>query len=571
MAKLKSPFPTPRIPADSGIPLPLERFFHWENYDPEGVFVIEYDERGSKTELTWQQAAKQVRSIAGYLVAQGVEAGDRIGIFMPPGARWILVDLAIWFVGAVSVVLSPDAHSSVRIKSLISSGVKHFFIDPGALDEPLPKDWFVTGVILPTASSSASNSNADYKVTGWETLIEFPVADSWRLPTEHVHLAPATVIYTAGTASDAKAVVHGFGSLAYCATQLAIMFDVHRVDRLLLSGSMCQPLQRLFSELVAIYQGCTLVTGLTQHNQALLLVESKPSILFGLPDFWRLVRVQSRARQASKIRQWLLRVPFLNQLLRRKILKQLGLDNLRFAITGGALLPLELEAWFATIGVEFVKMYGLSENLGYSHSTLHYQGSKTGSLKTLGLPNPGVESQISEGQELLTRSPANMWGFYDDQERSLAAFDDNGFLRTGDLVALDMDHQLILKGRIDDSFLSSRDRLITPFVIETKLSALSQIKQSWVTGNALMQPMALVVLNDRNSVAPEVLEDQLRWLNDQLNPHEKIRRLVVVKDEWNLDNDLVGANGCLKRASLAVEYELRIERWTENPEAVIWE
>ena len=59
--------------------------------------------------------------------------------------------------------------------------------------------------------------------------------------------------------------------------------------------------------------------------------------------------------------------------------------------------------------------------------------------------------------------------------------------------------------------------------------------------------------------------------HDQLNPHEKIRRLVVVKDEWNLDNDLVGANGCLKRASLAVEYELRIERWTENPEAVIWE
>ena len=108
MAKSKSPYPLPPAAANSGIPLPLERFFHWEHYNPDGAFIIDYDSQGVQHVLSWREAARQVRALAYHLRSLGVEKGDPVGLWLSSGSKWILADLAIWLAGAVSVILNPD-------------------------------------------------------------------------------------------------------------------------------------------------------------------------------------------------------------------------------------------------------------------------------------------------------------------------------------------------------------------------------------------------------------------------------------------------------------------------------
>src|SRR5690554_2924787 len=113
----------------------------------------------------------------------------------------------------------------------------------------------------------------------------------------------------------------------------------------------------------------------------------------------------------------LLKIPLVNKLIKKKVLKGLGLDKVKLAGSGSAPLSNDVLDWYRNLGLELLEGYGMSENFAYSHM------NKPGRTRTgyVGEALPGVEVRISDIGEVLVKSPATMMGYYKDEEKTAEA------------------------------------------------------------------------------------------------------------------------------------------------------
>src|SRR5690606_3599882 len=158
----------------------------------------------------------------------------------------------------------------------------------------------------------------------------------------------------------------------------------------------------------------------------------------------------------------LFNVPILNTLVKKKVLKQLGLDHCRAALTGAAPLSGEIIGWYRSLGLELLEVYGMSENFGYSHANRPGQ-AKVG---TVGMANPGVEHRIGEGGEVQVRSPGQMLGNYKNEERNREDLTDDGIIKTRDMREIDRDGCLRTSGRVKPLFKTSQGKYVVRVPIE---------------------------------------------------------------------------------------------------------
>src|SRR5262249_9148652 len=150
----------------------------------------------------------------------------------------------------------------------------------------------------------------------------------------------------------------------------------------------------------------------------------------------------------------LLGIPILGGLVRRKVLKGLGLDAARFAGSGSAPMPAELIAWYRKLGLELLEGYGMTENFNYSHL------SRPGHVRVgyVGTPYDDVMCRISPEGEVLVKSPGGMLGYFKQPDETRAAFTEDGFLKTGDCGSIDEAGRLRITGRIKEIFKTSKGK-----------------------------------------------------------------------------------------------------------------
>jgi long-subunit acyl-CoA synthetase (AMP-forming) len=160
-------------------------------------------------------------------------------------------------------------------------------------------------------------------------------------------------------------------------------------------------------------------------------------------------------------------------------LKQLGLDQVRFAGSGTAPIPKEVIEWYRRLGLELLEGYGMTENFGYSHI------SRTGAVLPgyVGNTVPGVEQKISEEGEILVKSPGTMKGYFKMPEENERVFTEDGFLRTGDLGENDEMGRLKINGRAKELFKTSKGKYVAPAPIENLLSNHPLVEACYVTGS----------------------------------------------------------------------------------------
>lgn len=114
-------------------------------------------------------------------------------------------------------------------------------------------------------------------------------------------------------------------------------------------------------------------------------------------------------------------------IVKRKVLKALGLDCVRYAGSGSAPLPPDILTWYRSLGLELLEGYGMTENFNYSHMTKPGRGA----VGYVGEPNVGVEQRIAEDGELQIKSPGVMMGYFKNEEATKETMTDDGWLRTG--------------------------------------------------------------------------------------------------------------------------------------------
>jgi long-chain acyl-CoA synthetase len=548
--------------------LPLQRAYRWERERADQLFFTQPMGAGQVKTWTWGQAMDETRRIAAWLKAQNYEPGSRIAIMSKNTAWWVMADLAIWMAGHISVPVYPNLVADSVRPILEHSGTVLCFV--GKLD-----DWqaMVPG-IPPGVLCVASPLCEAPGFLQWDDLVSRtqPMQDSPVFGADET----STIIYTSGTTGMPKGAEHSFGAFAHTAKALEIVLHSDSRDRSLSYLPLAHVAERFAIEGHSIYVGSQIFFAESLNTFLHDLQRARPTIFFSVPRLWVKFQQGVFAKMPPAKLERLMSIPILGRIVKKKILKQLGLDSVRFAGTGAAPLPPDVMSWYRRLGLDLLEGYGLTEQFGFA--TVSMPGRSR--IGYVGEPTPCCEVKLAEGGEILTRGPAHMKGYYKEPEKSRETMTDDGWLKTGDLGEFDAQGRLKIIGRAKEQFKTSKGKYVSPAPIEGKLAAFSSIEAYLVSGLAFPQPFAMAMLPagqwdtlrqpEARSTFTQALKDHLDIVNDQLDPHERLDFVVVVPEQWTVESGFVTPTLKLKRNVLEKHYAPHFEVWSKARSAVVW-
>ncbi len=553
--------------------LALQCLYRWEKTAPDRVTLTQPMGGGVVKDFTWAQVADQARRMAQHLQSQGWEPGSKVAILSKNCAWWLMSDLAIWMAGYVSVPLYPTLAPETIRQILEHSESKACFV--GKLD-----GWegMKPGVPpgMPCISYPLSPDDAIRSYEGWDAICArtqplqgAPVRDEAEL---------ATLIYTSGTTGMPKGVMHSFGNFAWALEMGLKRIPMSSDDRMLSYLPLAHVVERMLVEHGWLHTGMHLYFAESLDTFAADLQRARPTIFFSVPRLW--VKFQQGVHHKmppAKLNR-LLGIPILGGIVRRKVLKALGLDVCKFAAGGAAPMPMALLEWYSKLGLHINEGYGMTENLALSHITEPGKNQQG----TVGPAYEGVEHRIDpQTGEIQMRSQALMLGYYKEPEKSAEAFTADGWLRTGDKGSIDAQGLLRITGRVKDLFKTGKGKYVAPAPIEDRLVMHEAVEACVVTGANLGQPLGIVMLNaefvtraaqpDGRSAIEQSLAGHLKDINATLDPHERLQCVVVVTTAWTVDNDVITPTFKVKRNRIEELYANHYEEWENTGQRVIWQ
>lgn len=552
-------------PAD----LPLQCLYRWERERSNQIYLTQPTGGGAVQDITWREAADQVRRMATWLGSQGWVAGSRVAIIGKNSAHWILADLAIQMAGFVSVPIYPTFNGEALAYILQHSEARACFVgkmdDTANLQTGVPPGMPL--IALPLAPAIKALQWADLQAKN------SPVEGT---PTPKME-AVCTIIYTSGTTGKPKGVVQTFHAMAWSLSSAARRVFMDANDRYISYLPLAHVAERMLIEQGALRFGGRIFFAESLDTFVHDLQRARPTIFFSVPRLWVKFQQGVFSKVPAEKLARLLGIPLVGWLVRRKVLKGLGLNQCRVAAGGAAPMPAEVLQWYRKLGLDLIEVYGMTENCGVSHSTL--PGShQTGSV---GLPYDHVESRIDPNTgEIQMRSAGLMQGYYKDPVASADAMTPDGWLHTGDKGKIDPQGFLSITGRVKDIFKTSKGKYVAPAPIEDLLVLHTDIEACVVSGANLAQPLGLVMLSqdavtrcasaDARQALTESLTKHLAGLNAKLEPHERLDCLAVITTAWTPENGFVTPTLKVKRMCIEEAYAGQYEAWVAQRKPVVW-
>lgn len=546
----------------------LEAFYQREAKHPDKIYLVQPLADGRVEEITWGQVGDQARRVATYLRSLEFPQGSHIALISKNCAHWIIADLAIWMAGHVSVPLYPNLTADSARQILEHSEARAVFI--GKLDEwenmrpGVPPNLPLLG--LPLAPD-------DPQLLGWSSVLQAneplqgePLPDPEQL---------ATIIYTSGTTGMPKGVMLSFASMYFSANNCLRLFNISDEDRLMSYLPLCHVAERQFVEVASMLAGETVFFADTLDSFQRDMQRARPTVFFGVPRIWVKFHMGVISKIPASLLDKLLKTPVIGKIVARKVLTGLGLDQIRYAVCGAAPVADATLAWYRRLGLSIAEVYGMTENCGYSHL------GRPSRVKPgwIGLPNPGVEARLATDGELQVRSRATMMGYFKEPEKTAETLTEDGFLRTGDIGEIDNEGFLRLTGRSKDIFKTSKGKYVAPAPIENLVAVHSRIEQVCVVGNNLAQPLALLQLSEagqqeagaNRAQLTKDFNELLDHINAKVDRHEQLSCLVVVEDNWTIENGFMTPTLKIKRNVVEATYQDQFELWSVSGHRVLWQ
>jgi long-chain acyl-CoA synthetase len=409
--------------------------------------------REDETVERWTYGEFEQRTkVAAYrLRALGLEAGDRVLTWSPSTPELPATYFGAMRAGLVYVPLDLRMSRDAIEGIVRTSGAKRLIAGSGR-DAPDPKD-FGLGA-FPTTSVEYLGGPPDGDTTlpeDWAAQV-----DAWPRPK------PADLvqlIFTSGTTGTPKGVMLAHDNLLAANRSFHNIVPPmeHRIVSLL-------PLSHLLEQAVGVFYAISV-------GASVLYVRSRnPRVIFDalrghrvtsmvvvpqvLDLFWsaieREVEKSGRARVFGFLRSIARRLPMpVRRLLFRRVHAQLG-GSFRLFMSAGAFLPPALQQAWEDMGVTVLQGYGATETGTGSSTTLGDHG-----LGTVGFAPEGIEMRLAPDGEVQFRGPSLFKGYWQEPEKTAAAYTDDGWYMTGDVGHFDRDGRLILSGR-------SRDLIVLP-------------------------------------------------------------------------------------------------------------
>ena len=580
-------------------------FYVWGRY-PKSALVRRCTADGYEVYST-RQFFDDIRDLGLGLQDLGVEPGERVALISESCPEWLIVDLAILTIGAVTVPVYP---------SLPAAHVRFILADSGATvaiasDEDQAAKVREVWAELPNLRTLVVMSELADKTQGTSsehetTLVEMQARGHKRLMHENglareyktaaTTLTPdrlATIIYTSGTTGDPKGVMLTHGAIVANLLDVDTMINIVQEDQAL----SLLPLSHVFERTVVylyLFKGVSLTFAESLNTVARDMRRVRPTVMTGVPRVYEKLhaRVLETIEQNSALRQVLFRWALMvgricaeavrngkslsigarsshwvaDRLVLSKIRASTG-GLLRFVISGGAPLPMPVAEFLFAVGIPVLEGYGLTETaagLTLNPETAPRPG-------TVGKALPQVDVRFADDGEVLVRGPNLMSGYYGKPEATAVAFE-GGWFHTGDIGKLD-DGYLVITGRKKELLVTSGGKNIAPVPIEQKLKRNVLVAEAMLVGDRRRFVSVVIVpdfhvLTTRLQVSVDtdwqtlVTREDVRRLfggivesvNADLPNYESIRKFVLLPTELSIESGEL-------TPSLKVKRRVVMEKW----------
>ncbi len=548
----------------------LDCAYHWEKEAPDRVYFTQPMGGGDANlkDWTYGEAIGEARRMASYLKGLGLPPKSQIALCSKNCAHWIMADLAIWMAGHVSVPLFPTLTVETLSFILEHSEAKLLFV--GKLDPVWEEMKAGVPSDLPQIAFPLARPN---DLTQWDEIIanNEPLMD----PVERSPEEMATIIYTSGSTGQPKGVMVNFGPMLACAEGATQALQITPDERMISYLPLAHVMERWLVECASLRAGFHVFFAESIDSFVHDIQRAHPTLFISVPRLWQKFQSGVFEKLPPEKMDRLLRIPLLNRLIKKKVLKGLGLDAVTFAGTGSAPIPDELVQWFRNLGLDLAEGYGMTENFSYSHMPKRGD-SRVG---TVGSACAGVVCRISETGEVEIQSPGMMTGYFKRPDLTAETFTADGFLKTGDLGSIDERKFLSITGRSKEIFKTSKGEYVAPAPIEKLLGNQARIESCCVEGANFPQPMAMLMLSEdalasmenggREKIEKE-LSTHLDAVNAELATCQKLQFVCVVKERWLPENDFLTPTMKIKRGTIHDAYGPKYASWYDQEKRIIW-
>ncbi|MDS0792373.1 AMP-binding protein [Burkholderia pseudomultivorans] len=554
----------------------VDRFLKWEAERHDAIYLTQPYADGSVVDYTWGEIGAQARSIAAYLATLGLPEGSRIALLGRNSAHWIMADLAIMLAGMVSVPLLPAISAESARFALAHSDARLLML--GKLDGSTD-NWPKIGERLPPGLPLLGLPQSPRRdVPQWDDLVarHAPLVEVRRPSPDTL----CTIVYTSGSTGEPKGVMHSYRSIAapIRAMERTPWWPTTPDERGFSYLPLAHMAERIAVETASLAFGYRVFFAESPTTFADDLKRARPTIFFSVPQLWNRFYLRVCDRLPRSKQRALFALPWVGPQIKRRILRELGFDCVRIAITATAPVPIHLTQWYRELGLELLDIYGMSENAAFSHVT------RAGHARhgTVGQPQDGVVARIAANGEIEIRSPGQMLGYHKQPELTAAQTTPDGFFRTGDCGIIDADGFLTITGRIKDIFKTAKGKYVVPLPIEQKLLHHPRVEAACVAGAGCAMPFALLLPTPetRDALAAGTLAraslsrefDALRErVNATIERHEQLQYCVIAGTSWTVDNAMLTPTLKIRRAAIEAHYLPRAAQWAQSGQTVVWE
>ena len=541
-----------------------------------------------------QELDREVREVASGLIARGIEIGDRVAIMAKTRYEWTILDFAIWYAGAVTVPIY-ETSSAEQIKWILEdSGAKLLVVETAALRDLASTVRPASCISILTITENAINDliQAGQSISATDLETRRRSSDPESL---------ATLIYTSGTTGNPKGVCLSHGNfMSECDNVVGYASDVFLKE----GGStlLFLPIAHVFGRMIQIgsltaglhLAHCGDINRLPQD-----LASFKPTLVLAVPRIFEKVynSAQTKAEDTGKgkifakateiaiaysqgidskrisLSTRALHAIF-DRLVYSKIRAGLG-GRIDAAISGGAPLSPRLGHFFRGAGITILEGYGLTETTAGASLNVN-RAQKVG---TMGKSIPGTQFKIAEDGEILIKGAIVMQKYWNNEAATNEAMTSDGYLRTGDLGAIDSDGFITMVGRKKEIIITSGGKNVAPEVLEDRLRSHPLVSQCMVVGDNKPFIAALITLDPdaaknwasanmkdgasiadlaRDSALQDVIQGAVDYANKAVSRAESIRKFHILPEDFSIAGGQLTAKLSVKRHIVNQQYAAEI-------------
>ena len=555
---------------------------------------------GTYQDISYTEFGASVDAFSQGLSALGVQKGDRVAILSENRPEWAISDFGILKTGAVNVPMFSTLTAAQVGYILKDSGSKIICVSTEkqlekclAIRDDVPT---LEQIILFDGIEGETPDGVIQFTAVCETAGEEVNNDSQEDDV-------ATIIYTSGTTGNPKGVMLTHANFIFNLQACKSLIDVGETDVLLSFLPLSHVFERLGGHYVPLFSGAKIAYAESTFTVAQNMKDVAPTVMLSVPRLYetmheRILRaVQEGSPLKQKIFHWgvsvgsamssaiqqgrkpsailQLQQGIADKLVFAKLKAATG-GRLRFFVSGGAALPQSIAEFFHAAGILILEGYGLTETSPVI-SMNHPEKWKFG---TVGAQVPGIEVQIAEDGEILTRGPHVMKGYFNNESATAEVIDADGWFYTGDIGVIDADGFIKITDRKKNIIVLSNGKNVAPQPIESALVQSPFISQIMVIGSERKNLAALIVPNfdalkawaSENGVDTSDLSAMLntgevqRHLHNEIRSRltdfadfEQVQRLTLLEKEFSEEEDEMTPTLKLKRNVIMERYAEAIE------------